>query len=111
MQVGLRFRPQQPIDIFIADFYYHPIKLVIEVDGGIHKSKDQLEYDIGREAELNYWDIKVIRFTIEEIEDNINKVIKKIERICIKRYSELGQSPLRGFRGEKNLVPNAQRFF
>lgn len=37
--LNLRFRPQHPVDRFIADFYCHPIKLVIEVDGGIHKSK------------------------------------------------------------------------
>ena len=94
--LGLRFRPQHPIDIFIADFYCHPIKLVIEVDGKIHKNSDQREYDIGRTAELNYWEIEVIRFTNEEIENNINKVIEKIERICIKRQSELPQSPLQG---------------
>lgn len=82
---GLRFRLQHPIDIFIADFYCHPIKLVIEVDGGIHKT-----------AELNYWKIKVIRFTNEEIENDANHVIKKIERICIKRQSEFLQSPLHG---------------
>ena len=53
--LGLRFRPQHPIDIFIADFYCHPLRLVIEVDGGIHLSKDQKEYDLGREGELEYW--------------------------------------------------------
>ena len=94
--LGLRFRPQHPIDIFIADFYCHPVKLIIEVDGGIHKSRDQKEYDIGRTAELNYWEIKVIRFTNEEIENKINEVIKEIEKTCIKRQSELSQSPLQG---------------
>ena len=92
--LGLRFHPQHPIDIFIADFYCHPIKLVIEVDGGIHKTTDQREYDIGRTAELNYWDIEVIRFTNEEIENKINEVIKEIEKTCIKRKSELPESPL-----------------
>jgi len=94
--LGLRFRPQHPIDIFIADFYCHPLKLVIEVDGGIHKTSDQKEYDIGRTGELNYWDIEVIRFTNEQIENNINQVIKQIEQTCIKRQSELPQSPLQG---------------
>jgi very-short-patch-repair endonuclease len=94
--LGLPFRPQHPLDIFIADFYCHPIKLVIEVDGGFHKSKDQIEYDIGREGELENWDIKVIRFTNEEIESDINKVLKEIEQVCIKRHSELTQSPLQG---------------
>jgi len=77
--LGLRFRPQHPIDIFIADFYCHPIKLVVEVDGDIHKSKDHKEYDIGRTAEINYWGIEVIRFTNEEIEKDINKVLESIK--------------------------------
>jgi very-short-patch-repair endonuclease len=32
-QLGVRFKAQHPIDIFIADFYCHRCKLVIEVDG------------------------------------------------------------------------------
>jgi very-short-patch-repair endonuclease len=70
--LGLQFRSQHPIDIFIADFYCHPIKLVIEIDGGFHSTKEQQEYDIGRTAELNYWEIEVIRFTNDEIEKDIN---------------------------------------
>jgi very-short-patch-repair endonuclease len=93
--LGLRFKPQHPIDIFIADFYCHPLKLVIEIDGGIHKSVDQREYDIGREAELERWGIKVIRFTNEEVENDINHIQNEIERICTERRSEL-QSPLQG---------------
>jgi very-short-patch-repair endonuclease len=93
--LGLRFKPQHPIDIFIADFYCHPLKLVIEVDGGIHKSVDQREYDIGREAELERWGIKVIRFTNEEIENDISHIQNEIERICLERRSDL-QSPLQG---------------
>ncbi len=94
--LGLRFRPQHPIDIFIADFYCHPLKIVIEVDGGIHKTIDQKEYDIGRTAELNDWGIEVFRFTNEEIENNINHVIEKIKLISEKRQSEIRKSPLQG---------------
>jgi very-short-patch-repair endonuclease len=93
--LGLRFRPQHPIDIFIADFYCHPIKLLIEVDGGIHKTTEQKEYDIGRTAELNYWGIEVIRFTNEEVEINIDSVVDKITKICQTRLSEIQKkSPL-----------------
>lgn len=94
--LGFRFRPQHPIDIFIADFYCHPLKLVIEVDGGIHKTKEQREYDIGRTGELNAWGIEVIRFTNEEIENDISQVLKEIERVCKSRLSELPKSPLQG---------------
>ena len=93
--LGLRFKAQHPIDIFIADFYCHQLKLVIEIDGGIHKSVDQREYDIGREAELEHWGIKVIRFTNEEVENNISRVQNEIESICSEQQSEL-QSPLQG---------------
>ena len=93
--LGLRFKPQHPIDIFIADFYCHPLKLVIEIDGGIHKSNDKRVYDIGREAELEHWGIKVIRFTNEEVKDDINLIQNKIKQICLERRSEL-QSPLQG---------------
>lgn len=87
--LSLRFRAQHPIDIFIADFYCHPLKLVIEVDGGIHESRDQKEHDIGREAELSEWGIKVVRFTNEEIENDIGRVMNDIEKICFKRKDKL----------------------
>ena len=79
---GLRFRVQHPLDIFIADFYCHKIKLVIEVDGGYHKELDQKVYDIGREAELSNLGIRVIHFTNEEVEKDISLVLNRIEKVC-----------------------------
>ena len=40
--LGLRFKRQHPIDKYIADFYCHSLKLVIEVDGKIHFNPGQL---------------------------------------------------------------------
>lgn len=74
---GLRFRRQHPIVFFIADFYCHEARLVIEIDGDIHIQ--QREYDDGRSAEMEKYFIKVIRFTNSEVENNIDYVIKKIE--------------------------------
>ncbi len=81
--LGLRFRPQHPIDIFIADFYCHSLKLVIEIDGGIHKNNEQKKYDIGREAELSDLGIEVIRFTNEEVINHINEVVDEITKYCL----------------------------
>ncbi|OFY67821.1 MAG: hypothetical protein A2V64_09300 [Bacteroidetes bacterium RBG_13_43_22] len=64
---GLIFRRQHPIDLFIADFYCHKIKLVIEVDGEVHDESLAQEYDDGRSGELERYGIKVIRFNNEEI--------------------------------------------
>ena len=96
--LGLRFRAQHPIDIFIADFYCHPLKLIIEIDGGIHKNKDQKEHDIGRTTELNEWGIKVVRFTNEEVVQDIEKVIQEIKQTCIDRQTNKGKVPFRGFQ-------------
>jgi very-short-patch-repair endonuclease len=49
---GFVFRRQHPIDIFIADFYCHKVKLVIEVDGEIHSNIQSREYDNGCSGEL-----------------------------------------------------------
>ena len=80
---GLRFRRQHPIDIFIADFYCHEARLVIEIDGDIHK--EQFEYDDGREAEIEKYDLKVIRFTNDEIANELACVIDKIKDIIKER--------------------------
>jgi very-short-patch-repair endonuclease len=74
---GLRFRKQHPIVFFIADFYCHEARLVIEIDGAIHDQ--QREYDDGRSAEMGKYFIKVIRFTNSEVENDIDNVIKVIE--------------------------------
>ncbi|MDM8159911.1 endonuclease domain-containing protein [Labilibaculum sp. K2S] len=79
---GLKFRRQHPINIFIADFYCHEIKLVIELDGNIHDSEENKEYDQGRTAELGYLGVKVIRFANEEVMNSMNTVLAKIKTFC-----------------------------
>jgi very-short-patch-repair endonuclease len=76
-QLGVRFKAQHPVDIFIVDFYCHKSKLVIEVDGEIHLS--QKEYDDGRTAELERLDLRVIRFNNEEVLNDIETVVEKIK--------------------------------
>jgi len=74
---GLRFRRQHPISFFIADFYCHEARLVIEIDGEIHDQKK--DYDDGRSAEMEKFYIKVIRFTNSEVENNIEEVLRRTE--------------------------------
>jgi len=76
---GLKFRRQHPIHLYIADFYCHEKKLIIEIDGGIHKSDDIKENDQNRSAELDRLGISVIRFTNEEILGNIDQVINNLK--------------------------------
>ena len=75
--LGVRFKAQHPIDIFIADFYCHALKLVIEVDGEYHHF--QIEKDNARTSELENLGLKIIRFTNDEIENKLEQVIEKIK--------------------------------
>ena len=65
---------------FIADFYCHKAKIIIEVDGGYHDIPEQYLYDRNRENELNELGLKVVRFTNEEVLNSIEKVLRTIEK-------------------------------
>jgi very-short-patch-repair endonuclease len=73
-----RWKPQHPIDIFIVDFYCHKYKLAIEVDGGIHLNQEVLEHDEGRAYDIEKLGIKIIRFSNNEIFENIESVKARI---------------------------------
>jgi len=80
---GFRFRRQHPIDFFIADFYCHQARLVVEIDGGIHEKKK--EYDEGRTAEMEKFGIKVIRFSNDQIISNLDYVVSIIKKTVTDR--------------------------
>ncbi len=73
-----KFRRQHPIDIFIVDFYCHEFKLVVEIDGGIHLDNEIHEYDLGREADITKYGIRILRFTNNQIFNDINSVKNEI---------------------------------
>lgn len=75
-----KFRRQHALKNYVADFYCHEAKLVIELDGGIHGEQDQKEYDRDRTSVLNEYGIKVIRFQNEEVINNIEIVLDKVRK-------------------------------
>jgi len=79
--LGLQFRRQHPINVFVADFYCAKIKLLIEVDGSIHEIPEYQAHDIGRSEALNNFGITVIRFTNEQILEEIDTTVYQIETI------------------------------
>ena len=78
-QLGYKFRRQHPISEFIADFYCHQLKLVIEVDGEYHLDKEQIKLDTSRTNNLKQLGLTVIRFTDDQVFDNIESVIITIK--------------------------------
>ena len=75
---GLKFRRQHPLKYYIADFYCHEQKLVIEIDGEIHQEESYNDHDEIRSAVLENYGIKVIRFSNEDVINGLEKVKQDI---------------------------------
>ena len=78
--LGFKFRRQHPAGIYIADFYCHALKMVIEVDGSIHDIAENIKNDIERQKYLESEGIKVIRFKNCEVEKELETVQARIEK-------------------------------
>lgn len=89
--LGVTFLRQYIIGDFITDFACLEPKLVIEVDGGYHSEPRQVEDDALRQDWLEHQGFKVIRFTNEEVECDIDKTINNIINAL-----DLPQSSLKG---------------
>jgi len=95
-QLGVRIRRQHPIWKFIADFYCHEVKLIIEIDGGIHLRSENKEYDISRDIILKEFKIEILRFNNDEVINEPDLVIEKIRRTVETLKKNLLQKPNQG---------------
>ena len=77
----IRFQRQKCIDNFIADFYCHKAKLVIEIDGAQHYTDKNLAYDEFRTEILEGYDLTVIRFTNRQIDTKFQGVCSFIDTV------------------------------
>ncbi len=77
---GFKFRRQQPIGPYIADFLCFEAKLVIELDGGQHGGDAQAAYDQARTKRLEVDGFRVIRFSNTEMIENFDGVLDGIAR-------------------------------
>jgi len=62
-----KFRRQQPIEGYIADFYCHEHKLIIELDGSQHFTEEGMRKDALRTQRLNELGITVLRFDNRQV--------------------------------------------
>lgn len=85
---GYKFRRQQPIGHYIADFVCVSPKLIIEADGGQHA--EQAAYDQKRTALFNSLGFTVLRFWNHEILSRTENVLAEILRVAkaLERPSE-----------------------
>jgi len=74
------FARQKPIDNYVADFICRSKRLVIEIDGKQHYTKNGIEYDTIRTELFQSLGLSVLRFTNDEIDSSFNEVCTAIQR-------------------------------
>jgi very-short-patch-repair endonuclease len=85
--LGLKFNRQFPIfyehdgreSFFIADFHCHELRLVIELDGAIHRT--QVEKDALRDEILQRYGYTVLHFDNNVVFEDLNKVLRAIQML------------------------------
>ena len=75
---GLKFRRQHPVGRFIADFACERLKLIIEIDGGVHDRDDVALNDHLRQTELEALGWTVLRFSNEQALDRFDTLADAI---------------------------------
>lgn len=77
-QQGLRFRRQHALGPYILDFYCPAAKLCVEVDGPSHE--ERAEHDARRTQWLAEQGVRVVRFTVADVEQRPAWVVAEIAR-------------------------------
>ncbi len=90
----LRYYPikiykQRIIDNFVADFYCHSARLVIELDGSQHYTSQGKAHDAARIEILERYGIYVLRFSNKDIDENFDGVCRMIDRVINERIETL----------------------
>jgi very-short-patch-repair endonuclease len=83
--MGLKFRRQYRIYNYVVDFYCHDLKLAIELDGGVHRLREQADRDANRDAHLEYLGYRVLRFSNQEVESELGGVLSRVAEVASAR--------------------------
>ncbi len=85
--LGLKFRRQHQLGDYVADFYCHEHRLVIELDGGVHATKRKKDHK--RDAWMKAQGFTVLRFHNEELLDDPESVLRAIADVVGSTVSPL----------------------
>jgi very-short-patch-repair endonuclease len=86
--MGLRFKCQHPIRTYIADFYCHSIKLVIEIDGKNHNRASNKLNDKLRTADLKKLGISVLRYSNDQVRFSLDLILREISEYARTRLGD-----------------------
>jgi len=80
---GVKFRRQAPIGRYIADFCCSALRLIIELDGGVHVLR--AESDAERDAWLTAQGFTVLRFGNEAVLNNPAVVFEAVRQVTVQQ--------------------------
>ena len=84
----LRFRRQYVIGSYIADFYCHKAKLIVELDGSQHYTPEMKEYDNNRTVYLQSQGLQVLRFSNLDVMRRFYDVCQAIDMTVKERTTQ-----------------------
>ena len=76
--LGFKFRRQHQFGDYVADFFCREAGLVIECDGSAHRGNIPWNHDQKRDAYMISQGVRVLRFTNDQIFDDIEAVLEAI---------------------------------
>src|SRR5690554_3946508 len=85
---GLKFRRQHPIHLYVVDFYCHQLGLIIEVDGLYHDDGLQIKKDLERSNILKSQNLHILRFSNQEVDNSIEKVLADLREYITDFFRE-----------------------
>ena len=78
---GVKFVRSEPIGPYFADFACRSAKLIVEIDGATHSTDDEIAHDDHRTAFLQAQGYRVIRFSNEQVYENVDAIVDEIVRV------------------------------
>ena len=75
---GRQFYRQKNIGNYIVDFYSPSAKVIVELDGGQHYTKEGITRDHVRDKYLDSLGFTILRFSDREVFKNIEGVLERI---------------------------------
>ena len=83
---GYKFRRQHHVGPYIVDFYNFEFSLAIEVDGDTHFTPEGICHDAVRDEYLRKCGLTILRFTNQEVKEDLEGVLEKI-LLTLRRHS------------------------
>jgi len=84
---GLRFRRQHPLGPYVADFYCHDARLIVEVDGRSHQG-ERIDRDRDRDDWMADLGILTLRYSARQVTTETAAVLEHIRRVALARIDQ-----------------------